>query len=178
MLLPVAFVLLQAMPRLKLWAAPLGFAIMCVALSMSSFASNTSHLILSQGIGYGIGASLAYAPTIIFMDDWFVRRKGLAFGIMWVSGCSELVLLQLDRLMFLSGWNRAIWSDPSNCASMAIEHLRPSDCFARLVNSPCCPGWAPALLRPTSTSNLSHIPSPPPGFQVFAEFNVPDLRSR
>lgn len=84
MLLPVAFVLLQAVPRLKLWAAPLGFAIMCVALSMSSFASNTSHLILSQGIAYGVGASLAYAPTIIFMDDWFVRRKGLAFGIMWV----------------------------------------------------------------------------------------------
>lgn len=90
MLMPVAFVLLQAIPRLKLWAAPLGFAIMCLSLSMSSFATNTSHLILSQGVGYGVGASLAYAPTIIFMDDWFVRRKGLAFGIMWVSGISNL----------------------------------------------------------------------------------------
>lgn len=89
MLLPVAFVLLQAIPRLKLWAAPIGFAIMCVALSMSSFATKTFHLVLSQGIAYGIGASLAYAPTIIFMDDWFVRRKGLAFGIMWVGGCLD-----------------------------------------------------------------------------------------
>lgn len=88
MLLPVAFVLLQAIPRLKLWAAPIGFGIMCLALSMSSFATSTSHLILSQGIAYGIGASLAYAPTIVFMDDWFVRRKGLAFGIMWVSNAS------------------------------------------------------------------------------------------
>lgn len=85
MLLPVAFVLLQAIPRLKLWAAPVGFVIMCLALSLSSFATTTTHLIVSQGVAYGIGASLAYAPTIVFMDDWFVQRKGLAFGIMWVS---------------------------------------------------------------------------------------------
>lgn len=85
MLLPVAFVLLQAIPRLKLWAAPIGFVIMCLALSLSSFATSTTHLIISQGVAYGIGASLAYAPTIVFMDDWFVQRKGLAFGIMWVS---------------------------------------------------------------------------------------------
>lgn len=85
MLLPVAFILLQAFPRMKLWAAPIGFLIMCLAIAMSSFATNTGQLIASQGVAYGIGASLAYAPTIIFMDDWFVQRKGLAFGIMWVS---------------------------------------------------------------------------------------------
>jgi len=85
MLLPVVFILLQALPRMKLWAAPIGFIIMCLALSMSSFASNTGHLIISQGVAYGIGASLAYAPTIVFMDDWFVQKRGLAFGIMWVS---------------------------------------------------------------------------------------------
>ena len=90
MLLPVAFVLLQAIPRLKLWAAPIGFIIMCLALSLSSFATSTTHLILSQGVAYGIGASLAYAPTIVFMEEWFVRRKGLAFGIMWVSNCHQL----------------------------------------------------------------------------------------
>jgi len=84
MLMPIAFIMLQALPRLKLWAAPIGFIIMCLALAMSSFASNTTHLIVSQGVAYGIGASLAYAPTIVFMDDWFVRRKGLAFGVMWV----------------------------------------------------------------------------------------------
>lgn len=85
MLLPVAFILLQALPQIKLWAAPIGFVIMCLALSLSSFATSTSQLIVSQGVAYGIGASLAYAPTIVFMDDWFVQRRGLAFGIMWVS---------------------------------------------------------------------------------------------
>ncbi|KAF7716590.1 Uncharacterized protein PECH_004399 [Penicillium ucsense] len=93
MLLPVAFILLHAVPRLKLWAAPIGFVIMCLALSLSSFATSTSHLIVSQGVAYGIGASLAYAPTIVFMDDWFVQRKGLAFGIMWAgTGISGIIL--------------------------------------------------------------------------------------
>ena len=63
----------------------MGFFIMCLALGLSLFSTTTTHLILSQGISYGIGASLAYAPTILFMDDWFARKKGLAFGIMWVS---------------------------------------------------------------------------------------------
>lgn len=85
MLLPVAFIILQAFPRMKLLAAPIGFLIMCLAIAMSSFATTAGQLIVSQGVAYGIGASLAYAPTIIFMDDWFVQRKGLAFGIMWVS---------------------------------------------------------------------------------------------
>lgn len=63
---------------------------MCCALAFSSFATTTTELIVSQGIAYGIGASIAYAPTIIFLDDWFVRRKGLAFGIMWVSSSLQL----------------------------------------------------------------------------------------
>lgn len=82
--MPLAFGLLQAVPRTKLWAAPIGFLIMCLALGLSSLATNTGHLIASQGVAYGIGASIAYAPTIVFMEDWFVRRRGLAFGIMWV----------------------------------------------------------------------------------------------
>ncbi|KAJ5140951.1 hypothetical protein N7448_004359 [Penicillium atrosanguineum] len=88
-----AFILLQAFPRMKLWAAPIGFLIMCLAIAMSSFATNTGQLIVSQGVAYGIGASLAYAPTIIFMDEWFVQRKGLAFGIMWAgTGLSGVIL--------------------------------------------------------------------------------------
>ena len=92
--MPVAFGVLVAFPRLRRWAAPFGFLIMCCALAFSSFATTTTQLIVSQGVSYGIGASIAYAPTIIFLDDWFVRRKGLAFGIMWVSFPSCIVQIQ------------------------------------------------------------------------------------
>ncbi|KAJ5581169.1 hypothetical protein N7450_007470, partial [Penicillium hetheringtonii] len=114
MLMPIAFIMLQALPRLKLWAAPIGFIIMCLALAMSSFASNTTHLIVSQGVAYGIGASLAYAPTIVFMDDWFVRRKGLAFGVMWAgTGLSGVILpIVLQWLLDSFGHQTALraWS--------------------------------------------------------------------
>lgn len=60
---------------------------MCLSLGLSSFASNVTHLILSQGIGFGFGGCLAYTPSILFMSEWFVKRKGFAFGIVWVSAC-------------------------------------------------------------------------------------------
>jgi hypothetical protein len=42
------------------------------------------HLIVSQGVFYAIGGAMCYSPAISFMDEWFVKRKGLAFGMMWV----------------------------------------------------------------------------------------------
>jgi len=26
-----------------------------------------------------------YCSCIMYLDEWFVERKGLAFGVMWVS---------------------------------------------------------------------------------------------
>jgi hypothetical protein len=78
------FALLHFFPKLRQWSTAVGVFIMAFALGLSSLARNTTHLILAQGIGYAIGAGFAYAPTIVFMDEWFVQKKGLAFGIMWV----------------------------------------------------------------------------------------------
>ncbi|KAA8650801.1 hypothetical protein EYZ11_007826 [Aspergillus tanneri] len=90
---PLTFGVLLAFPRLRRWASPLGFLIMCLALSISSLATSTTQLIVSQGVFYGLGANIAYTPTIIFMDEWFVRKKGLAFGIMWAgTGLSGVIL--------------------------------------------------------------------------------------
>jgi MFS family permease len=83
-LAPLAFALLIAVPRFRRWATPVGFAIMCLSLALSSFSTSITQLILSQGIAYGIGANIGYAPTIIFMNEWFVKKRGLAFGTMWV----------------------------------------------------------------------------------------------
>ncbi|GMG53401.1 unnamed protein product [Aspergillus oryzae var. brunneus] len=46
-----------------------------------------------RGIAYGIGGNLAYSPMIIFMNEWFVHKRGLAFGTMWAgTGVSGVVL--------------------------------------------------------------------------------------
>lgn len=63
----------------------IGLAILIIALVASSFSTTVWHLILTQGFLYGIGGVLLYSPVIVFVDEWFIRRKGLAYGVMWVS---------------------------------------------------------------------------------------------
>ena len=72
-------------PKIARWVSTIGVVIMCLSLALSSFSTNVTHLILSQGLGFGIGGCFAYTPTILFMSEWFDKRKGLAFGIVWVS---------------------------------------------------------------------------------------------
>lgn len=71
-------------PRFARWATTIGLVFMCASLALSSLCTTTTQLIATQGILYAIGGSLAYTPTIVYMQDWFVKKQGLAFGIMWV----------------------------------------------------------------------------------------------
>ena len=56
---------------------------MCFSLAMGSFSTNVTHLVLSQGIGFGIGGCIAYSPSILFMPDWFDKRRGWATGMLY-----------------------------------------------------------------------------------------------
>lgn len=82
--LPIVFAILHRWPRFRSLCTGAGLLMMCLALALSSFSQSTAHLIVSQGVVYAIGGSFAYLPCIIYMDEWFVRKKGFAFGIMWV----------------------------------------------------------------------------------------------
>ncbi|KAL6882483.1 major facilitator superfamily domain-containing protein [Trichoderma longibrachiatum] len=37
----------------------------------------------AMGVLFAVGGSICYGPCILYMDEWFVKRKGLAFGVMW-----------------------------------------------------------------------------------------------
>lgn len=63
------------------WAGP---PLMAAGLIGASFPRIENDLLMTQGIVYGIGGSIVYNPLILFIDEWFVQRKGLAFGILWV----------------------------------------------------------------------------------------------
>lgn len=71
-------------PRMQCWLSTIGHVLMCLSLAASSFATNITHLALLQGVLYGIGGCLAFTPSIIFMNEWFVKRRGFAFGLVWV----------------------------------------------------------------------------------------------
>ena len=81
---PFVFAALQQWPKSRRYASVVGLGIVAISLIASSFANTVWQLILTQGILYALGGGLLYAPTILFLDEWFIRRKGLAFGIMWV----------------------------------------------------------------------------------------------
>lgn len=87
---------------------------MCIALAAASFATNVTHLIITHGVLYAIGGGICYSPTILFVDEWFIQRKGLAFGIMWAgTGVSGVVLpLVMQWLLNSYGFKTTlrIWS--------------------------------------------------------------------
>lgn len=68
-----------------------GWSLCVLSLILASFATSVWHLVLTQGIIYGCGWVISYTPFLLMMNQWFVQRRGLAYGICFsASGFSEL----------------------------------------------------------------------------------------
>ncbi|KAK3944579.1 MFS monocarboxylate transporter [Diplogelasinospora grovesii] len=111
---PLIMGLLKLYPRQGRWSPIPGLLIMCLGLALSSFSTTVTHLIITQGILYGVGGSVAYSPCIVYIDEWFVRRKGLAYGIMWSgTGLAGVIFpLVLEYLLSTYGFRTTLrlWS--------------------------------------------------------------------
>lgn len=98
--MPITMGVQRMSPRLSAWSPLLGIVVMCGALLAASFATTVPHLIGTQGILFSIGSSLSYCPCIAFLNEWFDRRKGMAYGIMWAgTGLSGSILPFVLELM-------------------------------------------------------------------------------
>ncbi|KAF2734855.1 putative MFS monocarboxylate transporter [Polyplosphaeria fusca] len=82
---PLVFGTIQRFPGSRRPAIAGGLLVMCLALGLSSLAGTVAQLIVTQGVFYAVGGALVYSPVIMFMDEWFVKRKGFAFGVMWAG---------------------------------------------------------------------------------------------
>ena len=75
-----------------------GCAVSILALLGASFATTASQLILTQGFLYGSGVLILYTPLLMMMNEWFVARRGLAYGILYAgggfAGCGMPFLMQ------------------------------------------------------------------------------------
>lgn len=80
---PLMFLILQRYPQVRRKACIYGLLTVSVALVASSFCRTIPTLIATQGVLYAIGGGFLYYPIFFFIDEWFVTRKGFAFGIMW-----------------------------------------------------------------------------------------------
>ncbi|RSL94222.1 hypothetical protein CEP52_012742 [Fusarium oligoseptatum] len=85
LMMPLAFIALNRYPRLRRWCGPLGLFVTIVSLTTSAFVKDVAGLIATQGVLYAIGCSLLFSPISLYMDEWFVERKGFAYGVMWAG---------------------------------------------------------------------------------------------
>ncbi|KAG5971930.1 hypothetical protein E4U55_001003 [Claviceps digitariae] len=112
--IPLVMGLQRMFPSFGRYSPMVGLLLMSVALVASSFSQNVSHLIASQGVMYAIGGSISYCPCLLYLDEWFAKRKGLAYGIMWSgSGLAGVTLpLLLEFFLHRYGFRAAlrIWA--------------------------------------------------------------------
>ncbi|KAK5113135.1 hypothetical protein LTR85_010953 [Meristemomyces frigidus] len=70
-----------------------GWLLCLIGLVGASFARHAWQLLLSQGFVYGVGWVVCYTPFLFMLNDWFVEKRGLAYGILFgASGVSGLVI--------------------------------------------------------------------------------------
>ncbi|OCH87540.1 MFS general substrate transporter [Obba rivulosa] len=107
-----------------------GLGLAVISLFISSFATKVWQLILLQGVLFGIGAGLLYFPVILLLPQWFVRRRGLAGGIIFAgSGVGGFAFpFVLNALLSRTGyaWTLRAWSLCMLLVSgIALLGLRP-----------------------------------------------------
>lgn len=108
---PLVFGAFKKWPHLRRPSCIVGLFIMCIALAASSFSTKVGHLMFTQGIIYAIGGSLAYTPVILFMDEWFIKNKGFAYGVMWVCVFTKVLLTSLTMNRLEQGYQATIVHD-------------------------------------------------------------------
>jgi len=88
----------------------LGWFMCGLGLVLASFATQVWQLMLTQGAMYGIGWCVCYTPFIIILNEWWEKKRGLAYGLLLAaSGTSGLVLpFLLETLLQRWGFRPAL----------------------------------------------------------------------
>lgn len=73
----------HAWQRHMIW---FGSALCMVSLVGASFCKSVAGLAATQGALYATGFLILYYPLLSMMNEWFVRRRGLAYGILFAGG--------------------------------------------------------------------------------------------
>ncbi|KAK3302798.1 major facilitator superfamily domain-containing protein [Chaetomium strumarium] len=107
---PFVIALCRLRPRWARWSTLAGLVAASLSMAASSFCTSVDQLIATQGVLFGIGGCFAYCPSILYIDEWFARRKGMAYGIMWsAAGFGGVVLpLLLEFLLTSYGFRTAL----------------------------------------------------------------------
>ncbi|KAI8670524.1 MFS domain-containing protein [Fusarium keratoplasticum] len=79
---PIATPLVKRFQRWQRHMITAGWAGCVASLVAASFMKSVSGLIVTQGVLYGTSFILLYFPLLIMLNEWFVQRRGVAYGVM------------------------------------------------------------------------------------------------
>jgi MFS family permease len=107
---PFTFSILSRHPRLRSLCGPVGLVLAAGALQLSTTTTSLEVMLLTQGVLHGLGCGLLFAPTTLYLDEWFVRRKGTAYGVMWGAKSLNggILPFAMNFLLRALGWKNAL----------------------------------------------------------------------
>jgi len=100
--MPIYFFLFQKFPDWRRVSCYASLPLIAASLIGASFARSVPQLLFCQGVLYALAGNALITPTITYLDEWFVRRKGLAVGIMWAGDGTGGVIMPLLMQAMLS----------------------------------------------------------------------------
>jgi predicted MFS family arabinose efflux permease len=77
-------------------------------LAAGSFATTLSVLIFTQGVMYGVGFLIFYYPILSFVNEFWIERRGMAYGILCASSGISGVLMPFAVEAMLSRYGYQI----------------------------------------------------------------------
>ncbi|GAW14682.1 hypothetical protein ANO14919_040850 [Xylariales sp. No.14919] len=83
---PFATPLVKRYHAWRQWTIVAGCTLCAASLVGASFTDSVAGLIATQGTLYGIGVLVVYAPLVSLINEWFIDRRGFAYGIVFAGG--------------------------------------------------------------------------------------------
>ncbi len=79
--MPLFLAAFQRWPRARQWSLWGSLPVVVVGLVGASLTSTVRGLVFCQGVLYALAGNALVMPSINYINEWFVRKKGLAIGV-------------------------------------------------------------------------------------------------
>lgn len=97
---PLALPLIKRFQKYQRQMIWIGWPLCLAGLVAGSFTSTLEGLILTQGVAYGLGFLIFYYPILNMVNEYWVNRRGMAYGLLCgASGVSGAVLPLVSQLL-------------------------------------------------------------------------------
>ncbi|KAF5493745.1 Monocarboxylate transporter 4 [Colletotrichum fructicola] len=110
---PFIIKIISSNPHYKIHMMWSGMVLVVASSIGAAFSTSAVQVIMTQGLMYGLSSGLLFAPCLTFVDEWFLKRRGLANGIFFgapkfaaagLSPIFSVLLKRFGRRTTLIGW--------------------------------------------------------------------------